>query len=170
MTLNLSFHMDRKGRGIWTVPVFIRVLLVFIFAVIAASFAFALTEGFFYPLQIILLILLFAACCYEERWIVDPETRTCTFRIGLLFLAKKPYRIPFGDITSVQLLTVYGRSGKVRQMSCRLKMSETQDSGGSYPEGPVVLETAFGKNTARLEEKAGETARLIGTELEKIQA
>ncbi len=170
MTLNLSFHTDKKGRGIWTVSVLVRFLLAFIFAVITASFALALTEGFFFALQIIIFLMSFSACCYEERWIIDPGTRMCTFRIGLLFLAKKPYRIPFSDISSVQLLSVYGRSGKVRQVSCRLKMSEARDSDTGYPEDFIVLETVSGKNTARLEEKAGETARLIGTELEKIQA
>lgn len=86
MEIPLILRADSKGRLVYTIPAWYRILLVFILGIVVMSMVVAgggPGAGFWIIVAVLALGIL-----YEETWIADAASGTMSHRSGLMILAK----------------------------------------------------------------------------------
>ncbi|MBI9101507.1 MAG: hypothetical protein JEY99_03750 [Spirochaetales bacterium] len=94
----ISLTITRKSESIMQLSpaILFRILFGIIGAVLLLGIS--LNPGTSIPvIGIILIIISFIAAFYEERWILNRDTRIIDYRFGLIFLCRKE-SIPFDEI------------------------------------------------------------------------
>ena len=100
MEISLVLRETKDGRLVYSIPVWYRIVMVVIAAVIGASVAVTGgSPGFFAWFVMALSVL---AAFYEERWVLDRAGGRLTHRFGLLFLARSVF-IPVERIEAFRL-------------------------------------------------------------------
>jgi hypothetical protein len=100
MEIPLVLTLDAKGRPVYGIPVWYRILLVAILAIVIASIV-TVGGGTGIGFWIIVAVLVLGAL-YEESWVADPEAGTLVHRSGLI-IAAKPLVVRIADIEGFAL-------------------------------------------------------------------
>lgn len=130
MELPLKLIRHKDGGLHYAIPLWYRLLMAFIVAVVAGSMLIAnVAAG---PVAWILMVVVILAGLYEERWIFDPESRTIRNRTGLL-VAARSLEIPFDEVELFRLVphvrgTIPGSADEREQNEAALKASRGDDS------------------------------------------
>jgi hypothetical protein len=100
MDIPLALRETKDGRVIYSIPWWYRVLMLVIGAVLLGAVLVAGDKPS--VIEWVALALALAAALYEERWVLDPGTKTIRHRFGLLFAARS-VSLPFDRIEGFRL-------------------------------------------------------------------
>ncbi len=100
MDIPLVLRKAKDGRLIYAVPLWYRIAMLLIGAVLVGAILVANDKPSAFEWVALALTLL--AALYEERWTLDPAQQSLTHRYGLAFLARKVV-LPFSRIEGFRL-------------------------------------------------------------------
>lgn len=171
MNFSLLFYTDLKNRGIWTIAHSYRIFAGCICIVFIASFILPFLDSAslgkisFSFFQVLITLFSISAVFYCEQWVIDPNTQILTFRMGLLFLSKKIYTIPFEHIRAIKI-TVVNRGKKPYRAAVSVL---TDDTGAqdAHHKSEYTIDTCGKSGITRLSDYAQRTAQLIGVPFER---
>lgn len=86
MDISLVLREPKPGQLVYTIPLWYRILMVAIAAVLVASIA--ISEGATSTITWIVAGLSVLAALYEERWVLDSDKKEIRHRFGLLVVAR----------------------------------------------------------------------------------
>ncbi len=100
MEIPLILTTDKKGRLVYTIPLWYRAILAAILGIVVASIFTAGGEPGIGSWIIIAVLVL--GVLYEEKWTADPAAKMVSHRSGLL-VAARTVEIPFDSIEEFSL-------------------------------------------------------------------
>lgn len=157
MGITLSFHTNKKGQGIFTIPVLWRIIFsLVLFILLVIFFQIFITQKEVSIFTALLIIVSILAVLYREVWIFDSENQTVSFLSGFgTFVRKTIFNSE--QIDNLILISVY-RIGKLYEGQFILQTGDKQ----------VIIETAKKSKVEQLEKISVKAAMLVGINLEKI--
>lgn len=182
VTIPLVLRAPADDRLVFTLPVWYRVMMTTMLAVLVA--ALAMDDARPGVLGLVVVALVALAALYEERWTLDGASGQVVHRAGLLFAARRQV-IPMAAIEQFRLAphvegTIPGSEDERRENAAALRGARGDDADlrrarHKRPFLGLVLECSDGahylvdrvpaRNAARLREAAGHMADLCGKPL-----